>query len=114
MEVPEIEKEVKRLLRMDNEAVDVRHEVIDEEKKLKDESGQPTVASIKEELGKTGVGDGIQRPSSYTPTAEQPRLVTRNTNCVSICHSMTNMQVVHVIYAYSNDFLERTIVRLCT
>lgn len=51
VEVPEIEKEVKRLLRMDNEAVQVRHEVVDEEKKLKDESGQPTVASIKEELG---------------------------------------------------------------
>ncbi|XP_043230513.1 transcription initiation factor TFIID subunit 7-like [Amphibalanus amphitrite] len=52
VEVPEIEKEVKRLLRMDNEAVNVRHEVVDEEKKqLKDESGLPTVASIKEELG---------------------------------------------------------------
>ena len=52
VEVPEIEKEVKRLLRMDNEAVQVRHEVVDEEKKqLKDESGLPTVASIKEELG---------------------------------------------------------------
>ena len=51
VEVPEIEKEVKRLLRMDNEAVHVRHEVVDEESKLKDESGQPTVASIKEELG---------------------------------------------------------------
>ncbi|XP_037080013.1 transcription initiation factor TFIID subunit 7-like [Pollicipes pollicipes] len=50
VEVPEIEKEVKRLLRMDNEAVHVRHEVVDEEKK-KDEAGGSTLATIKEELG---------------------------------------------------------------
>lgn len=49
VEAPEIEKEVKRLLRMDNEAVQVRHDVSSEEQA--DGSAASATAAIKEELG---------------------------------------------------------------
>jgi len=52
VEVPEIEKEVKRLLRMDNEAVQVRYEEVQEENKKDDSHGAgPSIQAIKEELG---------------------------------------------------------------
>lgn len=52
MEAPEIEKEVKRLLRVDNDAVNVKWEVINEDdEKIKQ-------GMVKEEGGTTTTKDG--------------------------------------------------------
>ena len=42
-EQPEIEKEVKRLLRMDNEAIDVKWEVVYEEENANQDSSNPQI-----------------------------------------------------------------------
>lgn len=65
MEQPDIEKEVKRLFRMDAEAIDVKWEVITEDDKpLNDSSGQPQ--TVVEVSGSTSDDRPLQRTDTST------------------------------------------------
>lgn len=70
MELPEIEKEVKRLLRTDNEAVNVKWEIVESEEPIEVEQGQESPAKTKKDQSSTSKGHAKHKATKNLPVDE--------------------------------------------
>lgn len=70
IELPEIEKEVKRLLRTDNEAVTVKWEIVESEEPIEAEQGRESPVKSKKEQASTSKGHAKQKAKENLPVDE--------------------------------------------
>jgi TATA-binding protein-associated factor Taf7 len=70
IELPEIEKEVKRLLRTDNEAVSVKWEIVESEEPVEAEQGRESPVKSKKEQASTSKGHAKQKAKENLPVDE--------------------------------------------
>lgn len=70
VELPEIEKEVKRLLRTDNEAVNVKWEIVESEEPVEAEQGRESPVKSKKEQASTSKGHAKHKAKENLPVDE--------------------------------------------
>ncbi|XP_070508424.1 transcription initiation factor TFIID subunit 7 [Chironomus tepperi] len=70
VELPEIEKEVKRLLRTDNEAVNVKWEIVESEEPVEAEHGRESPVKSKKEQASTSKGHAKHKAVENLPVDE--------------------------------------------
>jgi TATA-binding protein-associated factor Taf7 len=70
VELPEIEKEVKRLLRTDNEAVNVKWEIVESEEPVEAEQGRESPVKSKKEQASTSKGHAKHKAVENIPVDE--------------------------------------------
>ena len=68
--MPEIEKEVKRLLRTDNEAVNVKWEIVESEEPVESEQGRESPVKSKKEQASTSKGHAKHKAAKNLPVDE--------------------------------------------